>query len=114
MKQATILFFAFLIPVIVFAGGKHHTPPPTTQPPVVVTQPTPVPVVVPMYVAPPATHGPGGAQIYCSGPTAPGWTNGLPDGGCGPKKPISKIDIGTSTLPYTGLTFWGWFKQLFL
>lgn len=46
-----------------------------------------------------ASAGVGAAQPWCSGPTAPGWNNGLPDGGCGALAVISAPAPKLNTCP---------------
>ncbi len=80
MSYKAILLGACFIPVHV------PTPPPVViPPPVIVVVPTPPPsivVVPPTPVVVSSGGGGGNGQIWCSGPSAPGWNVSLPGGGC--------------------------------
>lgn len=131
MKKYIVLFL--LIPSIALAGGFHekthkttpvYTPPPA---PVVVVPAQPVPVSQPSNPAPhPVASGGGNGQIYCSGPTAPGWQVGISDGGCNhPEKPDGSSSpeipdnlnhptfVMLNTVPYTGTTITDLLYDLF-
>lgn len=123
-----LILVPLLVPFVAFAGGheappvctveEHETPPPvvpsTPVPPTVQPAPTPVPPNQPVPSAPvsevsqPAPAG-GSGQIWCSGPTAPGWRVDLPNGGCKPTqntpnllKPTQPVVIHLRDMPYTG------------
>lgn len=117
----TLILALLLVPLITY--GKDKTPPPvctpespvgsspgkpSSPPPVVSPVPSnPVVAPVPSKTAPTE----GGSQIWCSGPTAPGYQNGVPYGGCANLIP-KPIVIHLNQMPYTGLTFWQWLLQL--
>lgn len=115
----TLILALLLVPLITFAHGKDKTSSPVCTPDTVGSSPG-KPVSSPVVVPPPPQQPPvlspvpskttpteGGSQIWCSGPTAPGWNVSLPNGGC--SKPIV---IHLNQLPRTGLTFWQWLWQL--
>lgn len=98
----------------VYAGGSHTTNHSDsyghTITPTVATTPTSVIPVNPNSIAQNATQnesGGGNGQIYCSGPTAPGWVTGVEGGGCHGSTTI----IHLNDLPYTGLTGWNAFWE---
>lgn len=102
-----LLLLALFLPLSLYATGSHHSgyPRHPVSPPVV---PVPPPVDLPLVVptVPPSLPS-GGGQIYCSGPTSPGWNVSLPDGGCKPP-----VVVRLSDVPPTGLTLWQWVVQL--
>lgn len=119
MKYLALL--PLLFPLTVLAH--EEAPPvceatPETPPPVVTMPPSsptvPVPPTAPSNSVPVVPTG-GSGQIYCSGPTAPGWHVDLPNGGCKPTqnppnllKPIQPVvtppmkTIYLRDMPYTG------------
>lgn len=118
----TLILALLLVPLITFAHGKDKTPPPVCTPDTVGSSPgkpvSPPPVVSPVPTSPvlspvPSKTAPteGGSQIWCSGPTAPGYRNGVPYGGCANLMPKPLV-IHLNQLPRTGLTFWQWLWQL--
>lgn len=73
--------------------------PASTPPPVV--NPTPVSNPAPTPVQ--SSQATGGTQIWCSGPTAPGWRVDLPGGGCATTSAlVAPQVIHLNQLPYTG------------
>lgn len=114
-----LLLAAFLFPFVVLAGGHASTvdctqptheatlaPAPIStvyQPPtegsVTVSPPTPTISVVPQQ-APVVPQQGGGSQIWCSGPTAPGWRVDLPNGGCKPAETAQLTTISPKSIPH--------------
>lgn len=87
MSALHIIVILTLVPALTLAGGKHETKRPSS-PPGDSSSHTSLPVpqipITPPNVPQPPTSPLGGnnGQIYCSGPTAPGWRVSLPNGGC--------------------------------
>ena len=54
----------------------------------------------------------GGGQVYCSGPSAPGWNVSLPGGGCGSSSgvdvPATSVAIKTCSALITDYLHMGW------
>jgi hypothetical protein len=115
-----ILLILLLTPLSTYAGGHSNSctdsnPPSPVPPPVVVPVPpvqTPQPSPLPPTTLVTNRISTDGGQIYCSGPTAPGWRVDLPNGGCKPVNVEKPVVVHLSAMPYTGLTFWGWLMQL--
>ncbi len=102
------------------------TPLQPMQPVITTAQLAPVPPIVnqsSVTVNQSSTNsGGGGGQLYCSSPTAPGWNVSLPNGGCVQSVPTLEVPskvlrpvqvVRLSDMPYTGLTWWKYFLQLF-
>ncbi len=96
--------------------NQNDTPPPISHPiPPIAPNTPPVQATIPPpnVVQAPTANVPsestlvtgGGTQVYCSGPTAPGWRVDLKDGGCPDHSQMvggSPIVVHLNQLPVTG------------